>query len=242
MMKSVGVCVATYNGACYISEQLDSIIASILSAGVKNWHIYLSDDGSTDKTLKILSSYVSENISVLNGPGKGPAKNFEFLLSQVNEDCIFLSDQDDIWLESRVKTSLNALSYCDVHVCNASLVDQNLISLGLNLRDIYKTPKSLIAVLIKNSFTGACMSMNVSVLKDIDPSPPGVMHDWWIGLNAILCSKKIIFGDEVLLLYRRHSATVTQPNASLNFTLTALISRLRIIRFLFFFFIKTINK
>ncbi|MCV5888381.1 glycosyltransferase, partial [Escherichia coli] len=42
----VDIIIATYNGEKYISEQVESI----LNQTYKNFHLYIRDDGSTDKT------------------------------------------------------------------------------------------------------------------------------------------------------------------------------------------------
>ena len=52
-METVNIMMATYNGEKYLSEQLDSI----LSQSFQNFKIYISDDMSTDNTLKILCDY-----------------------------------------------------------------------------------------------------------------------------------------------------------------------------------------
>ena len=43
----------TFNGEDFLEEQLDSIEGQ----DYKNWTLYVSDDGSKDKTLLILKDY-----------------------------------------------------------------------------------------------------------------------------------------------------------------------------------------
>ena len=45
--KNIAILMATYNGALYLREQIDSI----LSQTYGKWHLYVHDDGSTDSTL-----------------------------------------------------------------------------------------------------------------------------------------------------------------------------------------------
>ena len=55
-MKKVIILLSTYNGECYIEEQIDSILAQTY----KNIEIFVRDDGSTDRTVAILKHYEKE--------------------------------------------------------------------------------------------------------------------------------------------------------------------------------------
>ena len=52
----ISVVVATYNGARYIREQLDSIIHQTYS----NIEVVITDDRSTDETMSILEEYAAQ--------------------------------------------------------------------------------------------------------------------------------------------------------------------------------------
>ena len=49
----IEILMTTYNGAAYLKEQLDSILAQTY----RNWHLTVSDDGSTDATVSIIQAY-----------------------------------------------------------------------------------------------------------------------------------------------------------------------------------------
>ena len=52
-MGHVSIVLATYNGASFLEEQLQSIIENTY----KDWTVEICDDGSTDGTLEIVASY-----------------------------------------------------------------------------------------------------------------------------------------------------------------------------------------
>ena len=52
---SIAILMATYNGARFISEQIESI----LSQSNQQWHLYIHDDGSTDGTGAIADEYAA---------------------------------------------------------------------------------------------------------------------------------------------------------------------------------------
>ena len=93
---------ATYNGENYVSQQLESIISQDYS----DFDLYIRDDGSTDKTLEIIKSYIKEDNRILlienQGNVHGACINFYELLKIAKKNIdnykyYFLSDQDDIW-------------------------------------------------------------------------------------------------------------------------------------------------
>ena len=63
---TVAVLLPTYNSEKYIKEQLDSILNQV-DINVK---IYISDDGSTDNTLKIVKQYDSKTSMKLKSQAK----------------------------------------------------------------------------------------------------------------------------------------------------------------------------
>jgi len=58
------------------------------------------------------------------------------------------------------------------------------------------------------------MAIRRSLLRAALPFPPGIpMHDQWLGLLAELTGK-VVFLDEVLMLYRRHSENMSDIRPS----------------------------
>ena len=90
----ISVCIATYNGAKYIEEQVQSILYQLSEKD----EIINSDDGSKDNTLAIIKSLNDARIKVIHNTLKhGLVSNFENAIKHADGDYIFLSDQDDIW-------------------------------------------------------------------------------------------------------------------------------------------------
>ena len=94
----ISVCIATYNGAEYLREQVESILSQLEEED----EIVVSDDSSTDTTIEILQSFGDRRIKIFKNPAKGFVRNFENALRQAQGDFIFLSDQDDVWLPNKV--------------------------------------------------------------------------------------------------------------------------------------------
>ena len=108
----ISVCIATHNGGRFLKEQLTSILCQI----GENDEVIISDDGSTDDTLKIINGFNDKRIIVVNqkSPKGLPAHeyatlNFENALKHAMGDYIFLADQDDVWVHNKVAVMMKYL-------------------------------------------------------------------------------------------------------------------------------------
>lgn len=121
----ISVCMATYNGAKYIKEQIDSILCQLSDSD----ELIISDDHSTDVTCEIVNSYCDKRIKLFeNTLKKGVTHNFENALVHASGDVIFLADQDDVWLSDKIECMTEFLKQgqYDVVMSNCSMVDSNL--------------------------------------------------------------------------------------------------------------------
>lgn len=200
----ISVCLASYNGGRFIGAQVASILASPRVS-----ELLVSDDGSTDDTLQVLRAIADPRLRILSGPRRGVIRNFEFLLGQAAGEYIFLSDQDDVWLENKVDVMMEALEDVDLAVSDCTIVDSGLRGAGRSLFEIRGAGAGVVRNLLKNSYLGCCMAFRRGVLNYVLPFPRAVpMHDWWIGLMANL-KGRVKFVPQALVLYRRHEANVT---------------------------------
>ena len=107
----ISVVIATYNGAAYIVDQLESILAQ--SEPVNE--VVITDDGSIDGTLEICRGFIiKNNLSnwrVIKNEGMhGFYGNFCHGLRNTTGDLILLCDQDDIWLPYKVKMMIDCFA------------------------------------------------------------------------------------------------------------------------------------
>lgn len=206
---SISVAMATYNGEKYIKEQLDSILKQL----EENDEVIISDDDSKDNTRKIIEEYKDNRIKLIDGPKNGVKQNFANAIKNCNGKYIFLSDQDDIWIDDKVQKVLNTFEKekctCVVHDCIAFDSDTNEVVLDSFYK--FRNSKSGIFKNIwKNSYIGCCMAFDSSLKEIILPIPNNIeMHDQWIGILAEKKGKSIFIKDK-LIRYRRHSNNVSE--------------------------------
>jgi glycosyltransferase involved in cell wall biosynthesis len=98
----ISIAMATFNGANYLKEQLESIDSQIR----KPDEIIICDDLSDDNTTKIIEGFKKKTlintVLVINEERIGTTRNFEKAISLCSFDLIFLSDQDDIWDNNKI--------------------------------------------------------------------------------------------------------------------------------------------
>lgn len=201
MMEKISVCMATFNGARFIREQIDSILPQLN----KDDEFIITDDGSTDETLSIIMSYHDNRFTIINNNRSGsPAKSFEKGLSYCSGDYIFLSDQDDVWAPSKVAVMKTHLQEHALVLSDCSVIDEQNHIIKNSFFAQQKSKPGFTQNLIKNSYMGCCMAFHKKLLKHILPFPDGLQtHDQWIGLIAEK-HYDVQFINQPLVKYRRH--------------------------------------
>lgn len=218
----LSVCVATFNGEKFILPQLKSILAQIGSDD----EVVISDDGSNDNTLKIIAAIDDARIRLIKGGARlGYSSNFERALMNARGDVIFLSDQDDVWLDSRIEKMTYYLQSADMVVSNAEYVDQELKPMNVNLFQLRRGGASFISNLIKLRSIGACLAFRRVLLIKALPFPKNNVlcpHDMWLALLAAFYFRTIRI-NEPLILYRRHQGAISSGGFNSNNTIVLML-------------------
>ena len=106
----IAILLCTYNGARFLPAQL----ASLAAQSFTNWRLFVSDDGSSDDTLAIVSEHKDRlgaaPVDVRNGPRQGFVKNFLSLACDpsLSFDYYAYCDQDDIWEPDKLARASSA--------------------------------------------------------------------------------------------------------------------------------------
>lgn len=217
---AISVALCTYNGAAWIKDQLQSLVRQTLVPD----EIIVCDDGSTDNTLDLVENFSAQYPGIFkvsrNQSKLGPRKNFEQAISFCRGAFIFLCDQDDVWLPSKIEKSIYALNEhpsAKGVFCNGMLMDEKGVSLQETMWDaLYweeplrkiTNPENLLRYLLTNGniVTGTALCIRRSACEDILPfqTVNGTWHDHWIALVLAAC-RSLIWLPEPLLLYRIHA-------------------------------------
>jgi len=197
----ISVCMATCNGEKYVQKQVESILAQLSETD----EVIVSDDSSSDATIKIIESFNDSRIKIFKQQKFcSPIFNFENAIKNATGDYIFLSDQDDLWLPNKVKITVNYLKKYDCVISDAFIIDMNEKIISDSFFEVNKSKKGLCSNFIKNGYLGCCMAFHKKMLKYILPFPDNIpMHDMWIGSVSELFGQTV-FCKEPLIYHRRH--------------------------------------
>ena len=91
----VSICIPTYNGEAFIEETIKSAIAQTYP----NIELIVSDDGSTDRTIAIAQSFLSQTTAdfrIILHRNYGLSQNWNFCISQATGEYIKFLFQDDL--------------------------------------------------------------------------------------------------------------------------------------------------
>ena len=217
--ERIEILMAAYNGAPYIREQVDSILCQTDT----NWHLTVSDDGSTDGTDAILDEYAwrypDKVRRVVSGRRFGGAReHFFWLTAQCDSAYLAFSDQDDVWYGDKLKALRRAVQDAESRLgsdtpilvfSDQTVTDEKLNTLSPSLMRYQKQYFERFdyrSILMQNVVTGGAMMANRALaqlaLQCADTSQV-IMHDWWMAAVAARFGE-IVYIDEPLGVYRQH--------------------------------------
>lgn len=210
---TVSVALATYNGARYLTEFLDSLVGQTMS----DIEVVASDDASKDATVALMRDYVALPVTVIpHSTNQGVRKNFEDAIQASSGDYVFFADQDDFWEPAKIERMTQRLRELEaVHgrdrpllvFCDLRIVDSELAEIEPSyFLSTGKVPDAVDArdYIVSNHVPGCAMAVNRALVDRGLPIPSQVyLHDWWFMLVAT------IFGTveavpEPLIRYRQH--------------------------------------
>ena len=219
-MKSnplISVVLATYNGESFLEKQLKSLA----NLSYKNKEIIISDDYSTDDTMKIIEKFIKNfkgcNVIFVRNEGKkGLNANFTNAINHAKGEYIALCDQDDIWEPNKLELLLEHIDEFDVIHGKVIVIDDTDSYYPQPFMHIaYENDKTKyyhFADYVNENFVLGCTTLIRKELIDkILPIPTNaIYHDWWIMINAILKGKGICYIDKKVINYRQHQTNTAK--------------------------------
>lgn len=210
----ISVVIAAYKGEKYIAEQVKSIIPQLGESD----ELIISDDYPEGETKASLDGIIKKDsrVKYIHGRSLGLIKNFEYAINHAKGDFIFLSDQDDVWLEGKVEAVMKEFNAgADVVMHDALITDGELNPTGDRAFVLNSAGKGIFKNILKNSYQGCCMAFRKEMKEYILPFPEKIpMHDQWIGLVGEKHGNVHLI-NHPYILYRRHSENVSGGGSSL---------------------------
>lgn len=219
MCAKISILMATYQGERFLKEQLESFH----SQDFHHWDLYVSDDGSTDGTLKIIRDFSATHprVTLTEGPRRGFFRNFMHLLETVPtySDYYALSDQDDIWPNHKLSRALAWLEAQPrdvpaVYCSRTRNVDEQGREVGFS--PLHRRNPSFKNALVQSIAGGNTMVFNramLQLLRRIGTDVDVPSHDWWIYIVVTGAGGCVMYDPTPTIDYRQHDRNQVGANS-----------------------------
>jgi glycosyltransferase involved in cell wall biosynthesis len=201
---------ATCNGAAFLDDQLSSIAAQTYP----DIDLWVSDSGSTDATVSILSDWTQRwtkgQILILRGPREGRAANFRSLIGNPNirADYFAFADQHDLWEADKIAASVrwieqNAFAVPSVFCSRTITIGQDGAVVGSSQES--SSDPDFRNALVENIATGNTMLYNKMAHDLLVQSCQKAVfssHDWWLYL-IVTGAGGVVHHDSLALVRQR---------------------------------------
>jgi len=223
--KFVSVIMPVYNGEKYLRRAIESVLAQTYSS----FELIVVDDGSTDNSREIASSFGDKIRHICQeNKGLGGARNTGILASCA--EFVGLLDADDEWMPNYLEKMMRLVRHhpnAAVYYCTARGMDSN----GNNLPRIFgRVIKSIDQRLLRANFIiPSTVILRRSVIVDIglfeqDNRDIHGCEDWDLWLR-LLPSHPFVGTTETLVRYRLHSNTFSANSDHMQKAVKAVIEK-----------------
>jgi glycosyltransferase involved in cell wall biosynthesis len=201
-----------YNGAKFLQEAVDSVIAQTYT----NWEIIFWDNCSTDRTQEIINSYNDVRIKYFRGKETVPlgcARNYA--LEKAQGEFISFLDVDDIWKNIKLSEEINifmnnpqvgfVFSRYEMFTENISLLsDSNGSNRYVSVIELLKNyTVGMSAAVIRSNIiknNNIIFNTNFSLIED---------YDFFL---RIACHTKVYYIGTILMRYRQHGNNMSRTS------------------------------
>lgn len=240
--KFVSVIIPTYNYADRISKAIDSILLQDYASELIE--IIVVDDGSSDNTKEVLSSYIKGNkIEYYYQENQGKSSATALAIKMAKGDVIFNLDADDVYLPQNIAKKIeiyNLYPHVGMVSNSARIYLQDQEHLNENV------PKFLLGKVndgidVLNYFYsnnifyggGSTFSCRKSILDKYTISRDSDMYIDELLVLVALQNGDVFFTEEILSVWNVHSNNYSRQSKTLNNQIDRLInSSISILKFI----------
>jgi glycosyltransferase involved in cell wall biosynthesis len=223
----VAILLATFNGERFLKDQLSSFVEQVDD----RWDLFVSDDGSSDRTLDLISEFKQQvrkdhEVTVLPGPRAGFAANFLSLVNRVpcDVEIVAFSDQDDVWFTDKISKGRAAIEAASVdglpvlYVASSMVCDEKLNLMGES--PVFLKSPSFRNSLVQSIGAGNTMMLNAPAIRLLQAAAQEVdelvAHDWWVYQMISGCGGVVVRDADPVLYYRQHLNNLIGANSTIR--------------------------
>jgi glycosyltransferase involved in cell wall biosynthesis len=238
--KVVAILLATYNGAEFLEEQLESLKSQTHA----NIDVWISDNGSTDSTLQVAQRKAKDwkkgNFTILTNVPRPmmigaencsewietglirSRDNFVSLILNRNIEADYYAycDQDDVWEEDKLSAAIQKIEAANpdkaAMYCSRTLI---IDSSGRDkkLSTLFRRKPCFRNAIVQNIAAGNTIVINqmaMDLLRRYTKDKSFIGHDWWTYLVVTAFDGVVIYDAYPRTRYRQHGANVIGQNTS----------------------------
>jgi len=214
---AISVIMPVYNGARYVAQAIDSILAQSFG----NFEFHIVDDGSTDRSLKILRAYEKRDnrIKIISRPNTGIVGALNDALAAAQGEFIARMDADDIAMPQRFQTQLDYLrAHPDILALGSRVIGIDPCGLEL-FRSEHQLDHEKIDAELLNGVGWAIVHPSVMMRRDAVQAVGGYRKEfqWVEDLDLFLRLSergRLANLEQFLLNYRQHTESVNRTRAA----------------------------
>jgi glycosyltransferase involved in cell wall biosynthesis len=176
----------TFNGARFLKEQLESILAQTYPFD----ELLISDDLSTDDTVTIINDFQRRDPRirlVINDQTIGANRNFEKSLRMAKGDYLAPSDQDDLWDPGKIEIMLSQWKQGALMMYSlpGSMDERGSSSRKSAPAVRYEDISDLYTLVFNTPINGHATMFRKELLNDCPTFPGNIYWDWWLSMHAV---------------------------------------------------------
>lgn len=218
MKERITILMPVYNGEKYLRETIDNVLLQ----SYRDFIFLIINDGSTDDTEQIITSFTDPRIKYLkNEKNLGLVKTLNNGIDLVETEFLARMDADDLWVETKLEKQLALLdNKPEVGICGTSIrkfgafeadfifpVDNVRLKVGFLFYCCMSHP----SVVFRMSF------LKNSGLRYNEDYFPAEDYKMWVEALKLTHIYNI---PELLVFYRQHDSQITQDTNSAQAQLT----------------------
>ena len=234
MAPKISVIVPMYNVESYIAVA----IGSILNQTFRNYEVFLIDDASTDRTVKVAKSFKDRRITIIENKknlgaefGPGLARNMG--LERARGEFIYFMDSDDIIMENTLELLLKEIEkrkadvvisthFFSIEESESGGEPEVLLRGGGNIDPVAKDLKRRITEeycrqkapvgVVYSLFRRKMLTDNDIKFRDVANHEDGVFF-----MDVICSTDRIVKINEPFYFYRWRKGSITRADKKLDF-------------------------
>jgi glycosyltransferase involved in cell wall biosynthesis len=201
MSPKISVVMAVNNAERFLKEAIESILIQNFT----DFEFIIINDGSTDRSLEIIKSYIDKRIILINQDNQGLSKSLNSGIEVAKSELIARMDADDVSDVKRLETQYD---FMNTHL-NCVLLGTNAIVIDLNGSFLYNSnlptdDESIRNKLPESSFFHSSTIFRKSSFYKAEKYPSEIFHYFE---DKVLWNKMAKFGElrnieEPLINYR----------------------------------------